>query len=90
MYLHLGEDVVVSFADVIGVFDLDNTSVSAITRDFLARTQKTPGRVVNVSYGLPKSFILCQEKKGPLRLYISQISSATLLRRANDFLENLR
>lgn len=63
MYLHLGEDVVVSFADVIGVFDLDNTSVSAITRDFLARAQKTPGMVINVSFGLPKSFILCQEKK---------------------------
>ncbi len=90
MYLHLGEDTVVRFEDVVGVFDLDNTSVSSITRAFLASAQKRPGMVVNVSYGLPKSFILCKGKKEDAKVYISQISSATLLRRANDFLENLR
>ena len=41
MYLHLGMDVVVRKCDIIGVFDLDNTSQSHITRDYLRRADKT-------------------------------------------------
>ena len=55
MYLHLGSDVVVSQSEVIAILDLDTTSVSKITRQFLDSTQKG-GRVVEVSKGdLPKS-----------------------------------
>ena len=48
MYLHLGQDALVKTSDVIGIFDLDNTTVSKNTRDFLARAEKK-GRVVNVA-----------------------------------------
>ena len=37
MYLHLGQSVVVPFRDVIGIFDLDTTTDSRITREFLKR-----------------------------------------------------
>ena len=57
MYLHLGQSVVVPFRDVLGVFDLDNTSSSHLTRAFLERAEKE-GRVVNVSDDLPRSFVL--------------------------------
>lgn len=40
MYLHLGQSVVVPFRDVLGVFDLDNTSSSHLTRAFLERAEK--------------------------------------------------
>ena len=30
MYLHLGQDVVVRSRDIIGIFDIENTSVSKI------------------------------------------------------------
>lgn len=48
MYLHLGQSVVVPFRDVVGIFDLDNTTSSIHTRKFLERAEKE-GRVVDVS-----------------------------------------
>ncbi len=79
MYLHLGQDTVVKTDTVIGIFDLDNATVSKKTRDFLTRAEKD-GKVVNVTYELPKSFIVCNDK-GKTKVYISQISSVTLLKR---------
>ena len=76
MYLHLGKDVVVHTGEILGIFDLDTASLSRHTRDYLARAEKG-GRVVNVSQELPKSFIVT-----PQRVYISQISAATLYRRS--------
>ena len=34
MYLHLGQDVVVRSEDVIGIFDMENTSTSRFTKEF--------------------------------------------------------
>ncbi len=83
MFLHLGSDVVVSRKDVIAIFDLDGTSISKKTREFLDISQKK-GIVVDVSkFDLPKSFILCQNKKD-VYLYISPLSASTILKRAND------
>lgn len=79
MYIHLGQDTVIRMADVVGIFDLDTSTVSKHTRDFLARAEKEK-RVVNVSYELPKSFVVAGEGKNQ-KVYISQISSATLLKR---------
>lgn len=81
MYLHLGQDVVVRSQDVIGIFDLENTSVSRFTREFLRRANQEI-EVITVSYEMPKSFVLCKEKRKTV-LYISQISPATLKRRAS-------
>ena len=82
MYLHLGQNTVVDTEQLLGVFDLDNSTVSKHTRDFLARAQKE-GRVVNVSMDLPKSFVVCRDKEGET-VYLSQLSSATLLRRSQE------
>ena len=60
MYLHLGEKTVIRTDNIIGIFDLDNSTVSKNTRDFLADATKQ-GRVINVSYELPKSFVVCKE-----------------------------
>lgn len=80
MYLHLGQDTVVRTDDVVGIFDMENTSISKITKLFLAKSEKA-GRVVNVSYELPKSFVICSEGK-QATVYITQISSSTLKKRA--------
>lgn len=88
MYLHLGQDTVVRTSSIIGIFDMDTSTISKTTRDYLAACEKS-GRVVNVSMELPKSFVLCQEgKKGRPTVYISQISSSTLLKRSG-FVESL-
>ena len=79
MYLHLGQSVVVPFSSVVGIFDLDNTTSSYITRDLLSRAEKE-GRVETVTQDLPKSFVLCSEG-GKNKIYLSQLSSQTLLKR---------
>lgn len=81
MYLHLGSDVVVSQSEIIAILDLDTTSVSKITRQFLDTTQKG-GKVVAVSESdLPKSYVLCG-KKDDFLIYISPLSAQTLYKRA--------
>lgn len=80
MYVHLGVDSVVKEDDIIGIFDLDSTTVSKHTRKFLNEAEKQK-KVINVSFELPKSFVLCGEKKNTL-VYISQLSSSTLYKRS--------
>ncbi len=82
MFLHLGQETVVNEKEVIGIFDLDTSTVSKHTRDFLSKQEKEK-RVINVSFELPKSFILCSNKKKNKRVYISQISTSTLNKRSN-------
>ena len=90
MYLHLGMDKVITFDEIIGIFDLDTTTVSKSTRNYLAKAEKA-GIVENICYDLPKSFIVCRNKKGEDKLYIAQISSSTLLKRTGyvDSISNL-
>lgn len=84
MFLHLGENTVISTENLVGIFDMDNTTVSKITRDYLTKMQKE-NKIVNVSYELPKSFILCRDKKTKEEiLYISPISTQTLLKRIQN------
>ena len=81
MYLYLGENTVINTAQILGIFDLDNTTISPITREYLAEAQQK-NRVLEVSYELPKSFVICQEDN-EITVYLSQISPATLEKRLN-------
>lgn len=87
MYLHLGQDTVVRLRDIVGIFDMENATISKNTRRFLADAQKG-GRVCSVSPDLPKTFVVCMDEKGSETVYISQISSATLLKRTG-FIEDI-
>jgi hypothetical protein len=78
MFLHLGEDTVITDKNIVGIFDIDTCTVSKATRDYLARAEKEK-RVVYVNYDLPKSFIVTDKC-----VYISPINTATLLRRVNN------
>ena len=81
MYIHLGQETIVKTQDIIAVFDLDTSTVSKATRDYLAKMEKEK-KVFTVSYELPKSFILTYNEKQGERIYISQLSSQTILKRA--------
>ena len=87
MYLHLGQTTVIRSETILGIFDLEKTTVSETTRDYLAAATAA-GEVVTVSYELPKSFIVTVEN-GRRTVYISQISPSTLLRRAG-FIDTIR
>ena len=86
MYLHLGQNTIIPYNSIIGIFDLDITSQSKITRNFLA-SEESAKRVVNVCEELPRSFIVCSEPKKS-RTYISQLAPTTLQKRvATDNIE---
>lgn len=65
--------------DIVAILDLETTSVSKKTKEFLRINEKS-GVVENISEDIPKSYVICNEK-GKTKIYISQISSATLLKR---------
>ena len=60
MFIHIGLDKVIRSDDVLGIFDLDNTTVSKVTRDYLSAAQKK-GEITDVCTDLPKSFVVCAE-----------------------------
>ena len=83
MYLHLGQSVVVPHKNILGIFDLDNSSWAYKTREFLERAEQE-GRVVSVCDDLPRSFVLVGDVEGPPTVYISQLSPSALLRRTES------
>ena len=84
MFLHLGQDTIITTEDIIGIFDLDTSTVMKSTRDFLSTMTKAK-KVITVGYELPKSFVLTyNEKTKEKKMYISPISSVTLLKRIEN------
>ena len=78
MYLSIGNDMAVRDKSIIGIFDLDNTTVTARGREFLNRAEKE-GQVVPCD-DLPKSYVLTAEY-GMERVYLTGFSSVTLEKR---------
>ena len=78
MYLSIGNDMAVRDQSVIGIFDLDNTTVTVRGREFLSRAEQE-GQVVPCD-DLPKSYVLTAEY-GLSRVYLTALSSSTLEKR---------
>ncbi len=78
MYLNIGNDLSVRDKHIIGIFDMDNTSTSRRTREFLDKAE-SEGQVVPCD-DLPKSFIVSSEY-GFNRVYLTTLSSSTLEKR---------
>ncbi|MBQ7543038.1 MAG: DUF370 domain-containing protein [Clostridia bacterium] len=80
MYVYLGQDKVICTREMIGIFDLDNTTVSKITRDMLRKAEQS-GDAVTIMGDLPKSYVICSEKRGRQKIYISPVTPSTLVKR---------
>ena len=82
MYIHLGEETTVRGSEVIGIFDIENTSISKHTKEFFTKAEKNKW-VEYVNFEMPKSFVVC-ESGGEDTVYISPISAATLRKRIRN------
>ena len=78
MYLHIGKDFSVRDSSVVGIFDLDNTTLSQKSRAFLNEAEKN-GEIVPCDE-LPKSFVLTTQY-GFSRVYLSPLTTSTLEKR---------
>ena len=80
-YLHIGMNVMVDPRRVIGIFDLDNTSTSKLTRRFLDGAEKE-GVVQSACEDIPRSFVVCDHPYHRQIVYISQLNTQTLQKRS--------
>ncbi len=80
MYLHIGEGKVLNKKEIIGIFDLETTSISKKTREFL-RINEKKGNVEYISTEIPKTYIITDSKLKK-NVLVTQISSQTLQKRA--------
>ena len=80
MYLHIGNNRNIRTKAIIGIFDTDNATVSPITREFLKKNERAR-RVSSAVTEIPKSFVLYIDWDGDSSVYLSQISSTTLIKR---------
>ena len=78
MYLNIGRDMAVRDSSIVGIFDLDNTSTSRRTQEFLNGAERE-GNVVPCDE-LPKSFIVTSEYGLP-RVWLTAYNTATLEKR---------
>ncbi len=80
MYVSIGSDMAVRDESIVGIFDLDVTSSSKHTRDFLRRAEEG-GQVLAVTGELPKAFVVTREF--PMdRVYLTQFSASTIEKRS--------
>ena len=70
-YLYLGENTLIRTADIVGIFDLDTSTLSDDTRRFLSAHN---GVSQAVSSELPKGFVLTRGD----RVFFTQLGSETL------------
>jgi len=82
MYLHIGKGTVINNDTIIGIFDLDITSQSHLTRKYLSMAERSGG-VINAAEDIPKSFVVCCDC-GVIKVYLSQMATATLLKRSES------
>lgn len=86
MYLNIGRNILLPTRDILGVFELDNTTWSWRTREFLERAQRA-GRVAAAGEDLPRAFVLCREG-ADWRVYLTQLTTAALrgrIEKKNDY-----
>ncbi len=90
MFLHIGGDFVVPIKNVIAIMDLESTTLSKDTREFLSIAEEE-GFIESISDDIPKSFIITEiDKKS--KIYLSPISSITLQKRSGfvDGISNIK
>ncbi len=94
MLVHIGKDKLISDKDIIGIFDLENTTGDGSdTEKFLSEAEKKG----NVEYVLsldifkaidtPRSFVVSNSKNNENKIYITGFSSETLVRKTENALK---
>jgi hypothetical protein len=79
MFLHAGNNKNLRISKIIGIFDMDNSTVEADTRNFLKTAEKKK-QTVALFDEVPKSFIVTEDNT----VYLTQISTTSLLGRTEQ------
>lgn len=71
-YIDISSKVYVDKDDLICILDLDRTTVSKTTREFLRKNEKSK-RIVSTAHDIPKSIVVTDNK-----VYLVQLSVVSL------------
>jgi len=82
MFVHIGNGKSVPKKNIIGIFDLDSSTVTKQGKDFINRKEKE-GLVEYDDEDLPRSFVLCKEGD-KYKVKLSRISAQGLKMRAEE------
>jgi hypothetical protein len=78
MYIHIGGDHMVRSKDIIGIFNIERTTVSQYTREYLSMAALRNSEV-GCTHDLPRSFVVTFDKHDlSEKVYISRVSPATI------------
>ena len=83
MYLHIGNNKNLRIKHIVGIFDADTATVSAVTKKYLSGAS-SEGNVAFASEELPKSFVLYKDGE-KYQIYFSQLSTSALMGRVMQF-----
>ncbi len=78
MYIHIGGEISLLKKNIIGIFDIEKTSVNKSVNDYLKLLQKK-GRIYYTSYEMPKAFVVTDNM-----VYITNVSAATIKKRFSE------
>ncbi|HHU90896.1 MAG TPA: DUF370 domain-containing protein [Clostridiaceae bacterium] len=88
MILHIGEEKIVFIKDIIAIMDIEKTTTSNNTREYLKICEER-GMIETIGTDIPKSFIVTMQN-GKQTVYLSPISSATLNKRIKKDTDDIR
>ena len=75
-FLNITKNLYLKSSSVIGIFDLDSSTVSKSTRIFLRKSQEEK-KLISVSSDIPTSFIITKDNDEE-KVYFVQFSSSSL------------
>ena len=82
-YINIAGDVIINTKTIVGIFDIDKTTVFKVNRNYLSNAQKE-GNILSVVDDIPKSYVVCFEKEtNSQKVYLSPLSPSTILKRSN-------
>ena len=71
-YVDISSRVFVDRDDIICILDLDKTTISRVTRDYLRQSEKDK-KLLSTAHDIPKSIVVTDDK-----VYLAQLSVVSL------------
>lgn len=78
MFLEVGNNKSILIERIVGIFDMDNATLSAVTKKYLSKNEKEGFSENAAGYEIPKSFILYLDSENNYKICFSQFSSTSL------------
>ena len=81
MYVHIGKDTIINSDTIIAILDIESLEKKKKLEEVL-QNLKISDKIIDVSEGNKKSLIILKKKEA-IKVYITNISSTTIAKRAN-------